>query len=160
MKTVVYIPSFGSTLWSALDPGSAVVAIGNPRNDGVRAVCWESRGFAERVASTFADRAERAHERARDHRNDLRRLVNGDDLRMIGRFDTATGTVELDFEQDAAFLAHWLGRTSLDPVELTTTRGIVVQMVRESVREHGDRLPAGERKPAAASSRGKLWHTA
>lgn len=159
MKTVVYIPSFGSTLWSALDPGSAVVAIGNPRKDGVRAVCWESRGFAERVASTFADRAERAHERARDHRNDLRRLVDGDDLRQIGRFDTATGSIELDFEQDAAFLAHWLGTTALDPVELTTTRGIVVQMVRESVREHGDRLPPEEKRAASAGGRGSFWHT-
>ena len=49
MKIDVYIPKSGSALEASLDPGSVVVPLGNPRSDGAQPVCWESRGFAERV---------------------------------------------------------------------------------------------------------------
>lgn len=157
LRVVVYIPVPGSRLAQAIEPGSVVVPIGNPRPDGVRAVTWEARGFNERVPSTFADRAERAYTRSRDHRNDLRRLIDGSEIRAIGRLDTSTGEIELEYEQDAADLAAWLGRPALDPAELTTTRGVVVQMVRASVREHGDQL-AGQEAAQEAAHGGRQAH--
>lgn len=140
LRVVIFIPTPGSSLERAIEPGSVVMPLGNPRPDGVRAVTWEARAFAERVPSTFADRAERAYARTRDHRNDLRKLVQPGDLRAIGKLDVAAGEIELEWERDAEALAAWLGRPALDPAELTTTRGVVVQMVRASVKEHGDQL--------------------
>ena len=137
--------------------------LGSAREDGLRAVCWESRGYAERVPSTFADRAERAYARSRDHRNALRKLVDGSDLRAIGRLDTITGTVALEWEHDAAALAAWLGTAELDQTELSTTRGVVVQMYRELVRDHGELLPREETKKmfrAAGAVRRGDWHSA
>ncbi len=144
LRVVIYIPVAGTKLASAIEPGSAVMPVGLPRQDGVRAVCWESRGIIERVPSTFADRAERAYARSRDVRNDLRKLVYGTDIQPIGKLDTFTNTVEIESEQDEAELAAWLGTAGLDPAELTTTRGVVVRMVRDLVREHGDLLPKDE----------------
>lgn len=162
LKITVHIPASGSALAAAVAPGSVVMPIGNPRQDGVRAVCWESRGFAERVPSTFADRAERAYARSRDHQNDLRKLVAGSDIRPIGRLDTLTGTIALDWEQDAAALAEWLGTAQLDATELSTTRRVVVQMYRDLVRDHGELLPqastTGILRGAAGSDR--RWHSA
>ena len=155
LRVVVYIPVAGSRLAQALEPGSVVMPLGNPRPDGVRAVTWEARAFNERVPSTFADRAERAYLRSRDHRNDLRKLVNPGEIRPIGRLDTSTGEIDLEWEQDAADLAAWLGRPALDPAELTTTRGVVVQMVRASVREHGDQLAPDEAAEAGARQHGR-----
>ena len=137
--------------------------LGSAREDGLRAVCWESRGYAERVPSTFADRAERAYARSRDHGNALRKLVDGGDLRAIGRLDTITGTVALEWEHDAAALATWLGTAELDQTELSTTRGVVVQMYRELVRDHGELLPREETKTmfrAAGAVRRGDWHSA
>lgn len=163
LKITIYIPAPGSALAAAIEPGSVVMPIGGTRPDGVRAVCWESRGFAERVPSTFADRAELAYARSRDHRNDLRKRVDGSDLRPIGRLDTLSGEVNLECEHDAATLAEWLGTTELDPTELTTTRGVVVQMYRELVRDHGELRPQEEAKlmlrAAHGAQRGN-WHSA
>ena len=144
LKVVIHIPVAGSKLASSIDPGSAVMPVGVPRQDGVRAVCWESRGLVERVPSTFADRAERAYARSRNVRNDLRKLVYETDFRPIGRLDTFTGTLEIESAEDGDALAEWLGTARLDPAELTTTRGVVVRMVRDLVREHGDLLPKEE----------------
>ncbi len=47
-------------LATKIDQGSVLMPLGNARIDGSRPICWESRAFAERVPSTFADRAERA----------------------------------------------------------------------------------------------------
>ena len=166
LKITVHIPAPGSALAAAVEPGSVVMPIGNPRQDGVRAVCWESRGFAERVPSTFADRAERAYARSRDHQNDLRKLVDGSDIRPIGRLDTLTGTVALDSEQDAAALAAWLGTARLDAMELSTTRRVVVQMYRELVRDHSELLPQPEQTKRSGHATGTnntggrgAWHT-
>lgn len=150
LRVVIYIPVPGSSLEKAIEPGSVVMPLGNPRPDGVRAVTWEARAFGERVPSTFADRAERAYARTRDHRNDLRKLVQPADLRPIGKLDVGAGEIELEWERDAEALAAWLGRPTLDPAELTTTRGVVVQMVRASVKEHGDQLD-----PQSAAAVGK-----
>jgi len=159
MKIIVHIPVPGSSLATAIEPGSVVMPIGNPRADGVRAVCWESRGFAERVRSTFADRCERVYTRSRDHRNDLRKLVDGSDLRPIGRLDTITGSVDIEWDHDAAALAEWLGTAELDPSELSTTRGVVVQMYRDLVRDHGELLPQEETKKMLRSATGGNWHS-
>jgi hypothetical protein len=154
MKIAIYIPQPGSQLATMVEAGSVVLPLDNPRPDGMRAVCWESRTFAERMPSTFADRAERAYERSRDYRNNLRKLVRAGDLLPVGHFETSTGAVEIEFEAEAAAIAAWLGTTALDSVELTTTRGVVVQMVRDSVREHGDRLkPSAEKRQVASSYR-------
>ena len=156
MKVIVYIPRPGSALASAIEPGSAIIPIGNPRQDGVRAICWERKPFAERLPATFADLSERAYKRSRDHRNDLRKLVCADDLVAVAQFETTTGLLEVEHESEAEALADWLGTSSLDPVELATTRGVVVQMVRDSVREHGDRLrPEESRRAATATGYGR-----
>lgn len=163
MKTTIHIPRPDTMLASAIDAGSAVVLLGQPRPEGVVPVTWESRGFNERVPSTFADRAERAWERSREIRNDLRKLARVSDLQPIGRFDTLTGELEIEFETDAADLATWLGCTRLDPAELTTTKGILVQMVRASMREHGDHLgqpaPAKPVLRSVPTGAGKGWHS-
>lgn len=154
MKIAIYIPQPGSTLATSIEPGSVVVPIGSPRPDGVHAVCWESRVFAERLPSTFADRAEKAHERSRDTRNDKRKLVYGTDILSVGHLETATGTVELACGAGAAAIAEWIGTVTLDPAELTTTRGLIVKMMSDSVREHGDRLtPAAELTTAYGDGR-------
>lgn len=137
--------------------------ISSPRSDGVRAVCWESRGFAERMPSTFADRAERAYARSRDQRNELRRRVDGGDLRAIGRLDTLTGDVDIESEQNAATLAEWLGADELDRTELATTRGVIVQMYRDLVRDHGALRPEEETQlmlRAAGGGGRRNWHSA
>ena len=137
--------------------------IGSPRSDGVRALCWESPCFAERVPSAFADRAERAYARSRDQRNEQRKRVDGGDLRPIGLLDTLTGDVEIESEQDADGLAEWLGTVELDRTELTTTRGVVVQMYRDLVRDHGALRPEEETQlmlRAAGGGRSISWHSA
>ena len=145
MKTTIHIAKPDTAIAAIIEAGSAIVLLGQPRPEGVVPVTWEPRGFNERVPSTFADRAERAYERSREIRNDLRKLARVSDLQAIGRFDTFTGEVEVEFESDAADLATWLGVTRLDPADLTTTKGILVNMFRASVREHGDhRSPAAE----------------
>ena len=140
--------------------------LGNARPAGQRPVCWESRAFGERVPSTFADRAERAYLRTRDPRNDVRRLVAQVDIRPIGSLDTVTGTIELEWERDAADLARWLGTTVLDPSELSTTRGVIVQLYRELVRVHGDLKPQAEPPKRSGHATGNhstsgrgAWHT-
>ena len=141
LKITVHIPTPGSVLASLIEPGSVVMPLGSARTDGVRAICWECRGYAERVPSTFADRAERAYARSRDHRNDRRKLVDGGDLRAIGQLDTVTGSVTVDCERDADALAVWLETEELDEAELLTTHGVVLQMYRDLTRDHGELLP-------------------
>lgn len=147
-------------LATKIDQGSVLMPLGNARIDGSRPICWESRAFAERVPSTFADRAERAYHRTRDPHNDLRRLVPQEDIRPIGILDTITGTIELEWERDAADLARWLGTATLDPSELSTTRGVIVGMYRDLVREHGELLPQSDHSTRAKHpvSRRSAWH--
>ena len=140
--------------------------LGNVRSDGLRPICWESRVFGERVPSTFADRAERAYLRSRDPHHDIRRLVAQDDIRRIGSLDTVTGVIELGSERDATDLASWLGTTELDPSELSTTRGVIVQLYRDLVRVHGELVPEPEQAKRAGHASGtkstgarNSWHT-
>ncbi len=140
MKITIYIPQPGSTLATQIDRGSVVIPIGNPRPDGTHAVCWEGRAFGERLPSTFADRAAKAYERSRDERNDKRKIVADAEILPVGRLETTTGTIDVEFASEAAAIAEWIGAAALDPFELATTRGVVAQMMRDSVRVHGDQL--------------------
>ncbi len=140
MKVAVYIPQPGSPLAASIERGSVVMPIGNPRPDGTYAVCWEGRAFGERLPSTFADRAEKAYERSRDERNEKRKIVSATDILAVGILETATGSIAVEFAGEAAAIAEWIGAPTLEPFELATTRGVVAQMMRDSVRAHGDRL--------------------
>ena len=140
MKITIYIPQPGSTLATQIERGSVVVPIGNPRSDGTHAICWEGRAFGERLPSTFADRAVKAYERSRNENNDKRKIVADADILPVGRLETTTGMIDVEFQAEAAAIAEWIGVAALDPFELATTRGVVAQMMRDSVRAHGDQL--------------------
>lgn len=135
-----------------IEAGAAIATLSAPRAGSPCAICWEGRALVEAVPSNFADRAERACSRARNAGNDLRRLVALDDLVLVGRFDTVSGVIEVDpeDEENTDVLAWWLDCGTLDEAELRTTRSLVAQMCQELIAAHGELAPAVDIRPAAA----------